>query len=151
MNKIYDIEETNNELRENDKEIKHNTKKKKRSILKRIFITICILIILGGGILGILLYGPYYGFREWLISTAMTTMTHQWIAYVFYSQDTIDNVMGNNKVEEIVEDTDKDAIIVGITEKKEYENEYERAVLEKENPDDKYKIINISGKDILDI
>ena len=146
MNKIYDIEETNNELRENDKEIKHNTKKKKRSILKRIFITICILIVLGGGSLGFLLYGPYNGFRDWLITTAMTTMTHQWIAYVFYSQDTIDNVMGNNKVEEIVEDTDKDAIIVGITEKKEYENEYERAVLEKENPDDKYKIINISGK-----
>ena len=53
--------------------------------------------------------------------------------------------MANNRVEEIDEDTDLNAIVVGITEEK-YENEYEEAILKKDNKNDKYKIINISGK-----
>lgn len=123
-----------------------NKNKKKPSIIKRIFIILCILAVLGAGGLAFLLYGPYHGFRDWYITTAMTTMTHQWLAYLFYSQDTIDEVMANNKVDEIVEDTDTDAINVNIVEKKEYANEYEREILEKEHPDDKFKIVNISGK-----
>ena len=153
MNKIYDVEEEipkalRKEQTRNIIDDKNNgrKKKKKSNVLKKFFLILCTLSILGAGTLGFLLYGPYHGFRDWLITTAMTTMTHQWIAYLFYSQDTIDDVMANNKVDEIVEDTDKDAIVVGIAEKKEYTNEYERAVLEKEHPNDKYKIINISGK-----
>ena len=53
--------------------------------------------------------------------------------------------MGNNRVDEVIEDTDTDAIIVGLTPQATYENEYERAVLEKENPEDTYKIIEIEG------
>lgn len=75
----------------------------------------------------------------------MTTMRHQWIAYLFYSEETINEVMANNKVEEIIEDTDTNAIVVGLKTKTTYENEYERAVLEKENENDTYKIIEIEG------
>ncbi len=152
MNKIYEeempkaLKNKNIRTNNNNNKNKGKNKKKKNSIIKKIFITLCILAILGAGSLGFLLYGPFNGFRDWLITTAMTTMTHQWIAYLFYNQETIDEVMNNNKVDEIVEDTDTEAITVSIEEKKEYANEYERAVLEKENPDDKYKIINISGK-----
>lgn len=132
---------------ENQKNHKRSKqKKKKSSILKKIIITLSILFIVGIGALGVLLYGPYSGFRDWYITTAMTTMTHQWLAYLFYSQETIDRVMQNNKVEEIVEDTNTNAIVVEIEQKKEYANEYERAILEKENKDDKYKIIDIKGK-----
>ena len=152
MNQIFGKIEAEEEIpkalrsERNNKKNGKKIKKKKNNIAKKIFITLCILFILGVGSLGFLLYGPYHGFRDWLITTAMTTMSHQWIAYLFYSQDTIDEVMANNKVDEIVEDTDIDAITIGIEEKKEYANEYERAILEKEHPDDKYKIINISGK-----
>lgn len=76
----------------------------------------------------------------------MTTMTHQWIAYLFYSEDTINEVMANNKVEEIIEQTDTNSIVVGLETKTTYENEYERQVLEKENENDTYKIIEIEGK-----
>ena len=143
MNQIID------EQREEEKIIEKKEKpkkKKKKNILKKIFITLAILIIIAGSSLGILLYGPYSGFRDWLITTAMTTMTHQWIAYLFYDQATIDAVMANNKVDEIQEDTDTNAIIVGVQEEKTYENEYEKAILEKNNPNDTYKIIEISGK-----
>ena len=123
-----------------------NKKVKNKSIAKKILIVLVILMVIGGSSLGILLYGPYSGFRDWLITTAMTTMTHQWIAYLFYDENTINAVMASNRVDEIKEDTDTNAIVVGVQEEKTYENEYERAILEKKNPGDKYKIIEIEGK-----
>lgn len=137
--------ETRNSYRTNNKSNGNKKRKKKKSVLKKILITFVILIFLGVGSLGVLLYGPYNGFRDWLITTAMTTMTHQWIAYVFYSKDTIEAVMSANTVEEIQEETDTDAIVIGM-QKDNYENEYERQVLEKEHESDTYKIIEISGK-----
>ena len=123
-------------------------KRKKNNIWKKILITIAILIVIGVSTLGILLYGPYNGFRDWLITSAMTTMTHQWIAYLFYDEDTINAVMASNRVDEVQEDTDTNAIVVGVSEEPEktYENEYEKAILEKNNPSDTYKIIEIEGK-----
>lgn len=127
---------------------KRTLNKKRHNILKKILIIFSILIIIGAISLGILLYGPYNGFRDWLITTAMTTMTHQWIAYLFYSEDTVNDVMSKNKIEEISEDTDTEAIVIQIDKKQEtkYANEYDRAILEKENPNDTYKIIEIDGK-----
>ena len=125
----------------------NNKGKKKRSILKKIIITFLILLFIGAGALAALLYGPNHEFRDWLITTAMTTMRHQWIAHIFYSDDIINEVMQNNKVEEISEDTNTSEIVVGGNAKqKVYANEYEKAILEKNNPDDKYKIIEITGK-----
>lgn len=153
MNQIFgEIDEMPKALKNRQNQADNQRKvprKKKKNIFKKVFITLCILFVIGVCSLGFLLYGPYNGFRDWLITTAMTTMTHQWIAYIFYSEDTVEAVMASNKVEEIVEDTDTDAIVVALPEeqkKVEYANEYERAVLEKENKDDKYKIIEISGK-----
>jgi exopolysaccharide biosynthesis protein len=53
--------------------------------------------------------------------------------------------MANNTVEEIQEDTDTGAIVVGV-QTVEYANEYERQILEKDNENDSYKIIQVSGK-----
>ena len=81
-------------------DIKRQQKPKRtkgKNIAKKIFITLGILIVIGISTLGILLYGPYSGFRDWLITSAMTTMTHQWIAYLFYDQETIDAVMANKQ------------------------------------------------------
>ncbi len=142
------------EVKEEPPKNKKTKKEKKNNIAKKIFIILAILAVIGGSTVGILLYGPYNGFRDWLITSAMTTMTHQWIAYVFYDEDTINAVMSSNRVDEIQEDTDTNAIVIGVNEKEEnskpqekvYENEYEKAILEKEKPDDTYKIIEINGK-----
>ena len=138
------------EVKEEPPKNKKTKKKKKNNIAKKIFIILAILAVIGGSTVGILLYGPYNGFRDWLITSAMTTMTHQWIAYVFYDEDTINAVMSSNRVDEIQEDTDTNAIVIGVNEKEEnskpQENEYEKAILEKEKPDDTYKIIEINGK-----
>lgn len=143
-------EEINLKTEKKEKTPKKKSKKNKKSkgIIKKILITIAILIVIGVSTLGILLYGPYNGFRDWLITSAMTTMTHQWIAYLFYDEDTINAVMASNRVDEVQEDTDTNAIVVGVSEEPEktYENEYEKAILEKNNPRDTYKIIEIEGK-----
>ena len=95
-----------------------------------------------------LLYGPYAGFREWLITTAMTTKSHQYLATWFYDDETIREVLEKNKVQEVEEITDSSLTVILDDEDKktEYANEYERAVLEKDPNNEDYKIIEIEGK-----
>ena len=94
-----------------------------------------------------MLYGPISAFREWLITTAMTTMTHQYFATWFYDDETIEHVLANNKIIEVNEDTNLDDIVIGGNlNKTEYANEYERAIFEKDPNNDDYKIIEISEK-----
>jgi len=119
----------------------------KKQTGKKVLLVFIILAIIGTASGGFLLYGPWSGFRDWLITTAMTTMTHQYFATWFYDEDTIQDALNKNKVQETDEITDTDIIVVNKTEEKvEYENEYERAVLEKDPENEDYKIIEIEGK-----
>ena len=77
----------------------------------------------------------------------MTTMTHQYLATWFYSDDTIQEVLNKNRVAESEETTDPTlTVIVDENKNVEYANEYEKAILEKDPGNDDYKIINIEGK-----
>ena len=142
MEKNIDVKEMENTI--------NKKQKKKISIGKKIIITIIILIVIGISTLGFLLYGPYSGFREWLITTAMTTMTHQYFATCFYDDETIKEVLEKNKVQEVDEITDSSLTVIVDDENKdgktEYANEYERAILEKDPNNADYKIIDIKGK-----
>ena len=123
--------------------------KKSKKIWLKILITIIILGILGISTLAFLLYGPYSGFRDWLITSAMTTMRHQYLATWFYSDETIQEVLNNNKVHETDESTDTSMIIVVDNENENnthYANEYEKQILEKDPEHEDYKIIKIEGK-----
>lgn len=135
--------ETKNENKREQK------RKYKKQVFKRILIIFVILVVLGGSGFAFLLYGPYSGFRDWLITTAMTTMTHQYLATWFYDEATINAVLEKNKVQEIDEITDTNTVVINKTtddSNVQYKNEYERAVLEKDPNNDDYKIINIEGK-----
>ena len=126
-----------------------NIKKSKKKILKRILIVMIILVIVGLSSFTILLYGPYSGFREWLITTAMTTRSHQYLATWFYDDATIKEVLEKNKVQEVDEITDTQMTVVIDKDEKpkvEYKNKYEKAVLEREPNNKDYKIIEIEGK-----
>lgn len=128
--------------------MREKREKNKKQLWKKILLIFAILIVLGIAIFAFLLYGPYSGFREWLITTAMTTMRHQYLATWFYDDETIQEVLDKNKVQEVNEITDTNTIVVNKSENTqvEYANEYERAVLEKEPGNDDYKIIEIEGK-----
>ena len=140
-----------------EKSDKRKNKKPKKKNWRKVLLTFLILAIIGTGSLVALLYGPYSGFRDWLITSSMTTMTHHWIAEMFYSDETIKEVMSKNKVEEIIEDTDTNSIDTNeISEEVvEYENEYEKQILAKDldkeeydiyADEEPYRIINITGK-----
>jgi len=125
-----------------------NKKSKKENKLQIIFTVLFSLGTAGIIFVLFLLYGPFSGFREWLVTTAMTTMTHQYFATWFYDDETIAYILDKNKIIESGESSDSSAINVGLSNKKvtEYKNEYERAILERDDDNNDYKIIEISGK-----
>ena len=63
-----------------------------------------------------ILYGPYTGFKEWLITTAMATMHHQHYCRWFYSDEMISAVMDNNYIKEFDEDTDSSLVDFNTTD-----------------------------------
>lgn len=119
----------------------------KMKFRKKLLIIILILIVLFGSGFALLLYGPNKKFRNWLITTAMTTMTHQYLATWFYSDKTIDAVMKENQVIETGEKVDTNAIefVDYSSSIVTYTNKYEKAVLTKDKGNDLYKLINITG------
>ena len=118
--------------------------KKKHTIFSGFFNFMFYLIVCGFILVLFLLYGPYNGFREWYITTAMTTMTHQYLATWFYSDQAINEVLDKNKMIEIDAITDPTLVTtVASTGTYTYANEYEKAVLEKDSNHPDYKIIPI--------
>lgn len=133
--------ERKNEKKENGK--KYTTGQKVKIVFTHLF----RLGIVGIIAVLVLLYGPYNGFRDWLITTAMTTMTHQYFATWFYDDDVINSVLDKNKVVETNETTDTSLIKTNSHSlSKNYENEYEKQILERDSKNNDYKIINITGK-----
>ena len=130
-----------------EKPSKKNKKSSKKLKIwqKLLVILICILMVLGS-ILAFFLYGPYPKFREWLITTAMTTMNHQYIAKIFYSDKTIDSVLKKNYIKESGESTDTSQVtFVDYSKTKVmYKNKYEKEILTKDKGNDLYKLININ-------
>lgn len=147
--RIQEEERKESSRRKNSKNRRSNKKEKSNKISK-INIIFTSLFSLGSvGIITvlILLYGPFSGFREWLVTTAMTTMTHQYFATWFYDDETIQYILDKNRVVEINETTDVNSINFANSNKvTEYENEYERAILERDENNNDYKIIEISEK-----
>ena len=106
-----------------------------------------VIIILFMSIISIgliLLYGPYSGFRNFLITTSMTTKNHQHIARFFYREETINRVMSFNFVEEVDEISDPALIDLSSKNNIQARNEYERKILNYDK-DALYQVIEVSG------
>jgi len=116
----------------------------KKSKKKKVLIILVSIFIVGLGSGLFLLYGPYKGFRNFLITTAMTTLNHQYLATWFYSEETINEVLANNKLIEPDEDSNTNLININTdtTNNIIYKDEYDREILEREI-DALYKIIEI--------
>ena len=57
-----------------------------------------------------LLYGPVDFFRDTLITSAMSTLSHKYYATTFYSEETIQEVLAKHKVTNLTTKTETDAI-----------------------------------------
>lgn len=105
-----------------------NAKNKLKKAWRIIITTLGSLYILGCASFIFLLYGPYSGFRTWLITTAMQTMNHQYLCKWFYNDEQIAAVMEYNVVIESGESTEPELI----TKKRatEFIDEYDKEILD---------------------
>lgn len=119
--------------------MKKKQKKSKFSvflIVVDVFVLICFFVA----------YGPFSFFRDFIVTTAMTTMTHKYFAYVLYSESMVEEILDNNKVIEIEDPTDTSKInIQPVVDTGTYESIYEEQVLKKDEGNDLYKVVDISG------
>lgn len=90
----------------------------------------------------ILFYGPFE-FKNIIVNTAMVTKTHQYIAYTFYSEDTVNQILSLNNYIPISENVKLDDIIIDTSEKDTYDNEYDEMILTREEGNEDYKYIKV--------
>lgn len=108
--------------------------------MKKIGIVV-IIIDICACICFFIFYGPISDFRDWLVTTSMTTMTHKYIAKTFYSEKMIADVLSKNYIEDFSESTNVDEVQIGnIKEIDSYTSIYECEILEHDENED-YKII----------
>ena len=122
---------------------------KKMRLWKKIIITIFFIGYIGcSSTLMFLFYGPYNEFRDWYVTSAMTTLSHQFLAKWIYDDETIERIRYENDVIEVAEDTNPDLVVIngGDVTISVYANEYEEQVLKKDKGNDLYKIIDIKEK-----
>lgn len=116
-------------------------RKKNKKIKKFTILCIIMDIFAIGGF--VMMYGPWDGVRNFYVNTAMKTKDHQYLAKIFYNQETINEIMNNNYFIEIKEDVKLDDIVIDTSPKSSYNNKYDEEILTRTNGNNDYKIINI--------
>jgi len=106
--------------------------------------TIVLIVLDVLALIGFFLtYGPISYFRNLLINTAMNTMSHQYLAYIFYNEEMVNKVLSQNYFVTIDEETNLDDIVIDTKPKDHYDNKYDEAILERTPGNDDYKIIDL--------
>ena len=119
------------------------TKIKNLHWLVKLFIVVDFIILL----CFFVVYGPIDKAKVFWITTAMETANHKYLANIFYSESSIKEVMSNNYLVEVGEETDAESIKIGAEEKiNSYTSIYEKQILEREE-NDLYKLIQFKYKD----
>lgn len=138
------IEESFDETTEYGFEIVTTKDKNSSSLWFVILWIVAVLGIVCSTIGLCLLYLPHSKFKSWLITTAMTTYTHQYLATMFYSNDIIGIEMASNRVIEPTESTNANLIdfVDYSTSEIVYKNKYDKEILTRED-NQPYKLINI--------
>ena len=156
-----EFEESNEELDDDFEDLLDSKKKKRKKekkgknrkesdhskMSKKLFagvITCAILDVIAVVCL-FLVYGPISYFRNMLVTSAMTTMNHKYLARTFYSEKTINQILAGNVVNEIGENTNiKDINFNGAEDTGKYDSVYEEQIL-KRDKNQLYKVIDIKG------
>lgn len=82
-------------------------------------------------------------FKNTIIASAMSTKTHQYIAYTFYSDEDINQVLAADTYIPFDENTDLHDIVIDTAEKDSYDNEYDEVILTRDDNNEDYKLINV--------
>ncbi len=114
----------------------------KEKKISKLNITFIILDILALGVI-FLAYGPISYFRNLLVTTAMTTMSHHYLARTIYTDKMISYTLSNNYVSEGKQNTNTSDIIIDNEDDGNYESIYEEQILKRDPDNDLYKVIPI--------
>ena len=111
--------------------------------MKKLTITFIVLDILAA--IGFFVaYSPFFEtFQNTIISTAMVTKTHKYIAHVFYSDERINKVLALNTVPEIDAKIDLNQVVIDTKPRESYDNEYDEAVLTRDKDNEDYKYLKV--------
>ena len=100
-----------------------------------------------------LLYGPNPAFRDWLVTTAMATMNHQYLCKMFYGDDEIADVLNANYILEPDEEMNTNLVDVVADKKKkktfqyDEDNEYEVQMFKDHEEDEIYRLLRFTVND----
>ena len=89
-------------------------------------------------------YGPIESFKEFWITSAMNTKSHQYLATLLYSDQYIQEVLRKNYVSEVDEISNPDDIYFKKYNLSIYRNKYEKEILERD-ADALYKVVEVNG------
>ncbi len=94
-----------------------------------------------------LMYGPYEGFRNFWVTSSMTTMSHQYLAKWFFSDKDIYKILSMNGIIEASDSSNLSMIRIKAynSNARFYKNKYEEEIL-KDSAGKLYKVIDIQGK-----
>ncbi|MBQ2408751.1 MAG: phosphodiester glycosidase family protein [Bacilli bacterium] len=81
--------------------------------------------------------------RNVVIMTSLNTKTHQYIAYTFYSEETINKVVAADSFIPISDNVKLDDIVISNAERDSYDDEYDEAILTRDEGNEDYKLLNI--------
>lgn len=111
--------------------------------MKKLTITFIILDILVAICFFVVYAPPFKTFQYTIISTAVNTKTHDYIAYTFYSEEHVNNVISNNNYTPLSEKIDLNNVVIDTSPKDHYDNPYEEALLTRDEGNDDYKYLKI--------
>lgn len=136
---ILEVDE-NDSKKKKDKEPKKT--KKKFSIGWFTVLVFLLDLCVAGGLFLI----QTEGFKTFWIPTAMTTMSHQYLAYTLYDEETVNRIMSENYIEANTEEINLDDIVVneGDLFSKRYTNKYDKQLFTKDPGNDLFKLIRIN-------
>ena len=127
------------------KKVKKKLKIKKPKIKFRgiSFVTVIIILLDLVAVAGLVVINNKK-FQTFWIPTAMTTMTHKYLAYTLYDETTVNKIMSENYVEQVTDEVNLDDVVIGdIKEKKHYTSKYEQEIYTRDEGNDVYKIIRL--------
>ena len=113
--------------------------------MKKVIIIILAILDLGAIACLALAYGPYSGFRNWFITTTSDSWHHSYLAHVLYSDKQINDLLDSMQTYEADGVTDASQITFNGEDPGVYESIYEEQVLKRDEGNDLYKVVEISG------
>ena len=125
---------------------KEESKKGKKKIrLKMSFFTILVFLMDLCVIAGLYVIHTEE-FKTFWIPSAMTTMTHKYLAYTLYDEEEVNRIMSENYIEQSTEEVNLDDIVIneGDLFTKRYTSKYDKEIFTKTPGNDVYKLIRIN-------